>query len=152
MTKRRSAPYGYTLDGKVRNRRPAAVGKELERLTEKAAQAITAAGAAGLTRQQLSGAIGAGGVGTKSIVDALKADQKIHITAWRYGRPAYGIGNQPDVPQPVALSVPRGKRPGPDFVELAKREIEAEHARWSATWKPHCAPEAWWKSLWSVSP
>lgn len=144
MHPRRRAPLGYTVDGKIRTRRPAAIGKELERLTKAAIRAIIAAGAAGLTRQQLSNAISAADTGTKTIVDALKAERRIHVTAWRYGRPAYGFGDLPDVPQPVALHVPRGKRPGPDHLELAKREVAEAHARWMATWQPHRDPAAAW--------
>lgn len=142
MTKRRRSCLGMTVDGNPRTRRAAAVGKELARLRKRALKAIEAAGRDGLTREKLAAAISAGRTGTKSIIDSLRVERKIHVIAWRYGHPAYGFGDYPDVPNPQAI--PRGKRCAPDCVEIANREIQAAHANWLSTWKPHRDCAAAW--------
>lgn len=142
MTKRRRSCLGMTVEGNPRTRRAAAVGKEFERLRKRALKAIEAAGRDGLTREKLAAAISAGRTGTKSIIDSLKGERKIHVTAWCYGHPAYGFGDEPDVPKPQAI--PRGKRCAPDCVEIANREIQAAHAKWLSTWKPHRDCAAAW--------
>lgn len=142
MTKRRRSCLGMTVEGNPRTRRAAAVGKEFARLRKRALKAIEAAGREGLTREKLAAAISAGRTGTKSIIDNLKGERKIHVIAWSFGHPAYGFGDHPDVPKPQAI--PRGKRCAPDCLEIAKKEVQVAHAKWAETWIPHPDPAAAW--------
>lgn len=140
-TRRRTAPLAEPNN----LRRPPAVGEELKRLVAAAAVAFKAAGARGLIWSELAVAIDTGQNGATAAIKAMRQEKRIFASTWRYGTPAYALGDQPDAPRPVPEKLPAARLKNQrDVVAMASREVAAAHAKWAATWVPHRDPAAAW--------
>jgi hypothetical protein len=149
MPRRRGeAPFGYTVDGKPRTRRPAAVGAEFRRLAALAVKVMMRAGDAGMTRSKIATAIGTNSNVVEQILMPLKVARRVHVSGWVYGYPAYALGDKPNVPKPASLPAPpvakKQAKVEDDAEKQAAAEISRAHAKWAETWIPHPDPAAAW--------
>jgi hypothetical protein len=131
--------------------RKRAVGLEAIRLERRILRAIVAAGDDGMLQMELVSKLRLGDKVARRLLKGLRAtqDKRIHIARWKLVGAnhcaVFMLGDFPDAPRPEAKT-PRA------YIDarcknaeiMARKDIAAEHARWAATWVPHCDPAAAW--------
>ncbi|NOV25931.1 hypothetical protein E5S69_20730 [Cupriavidus necator] len=131
--------------------RKRAVGAEAARIERRILRAITAARDDGMTQMELIKKLDLTEKVARRLLGHLRVEgrKRIYIARWKPNNthlcPVFVIGSLPDAPKPAQKMLRSNPEPRGASVEaLAKQEIAAEHARWAATWVPHCDPAAAW--------
>ena len=129
--------------------RKRAVGAEAVRVERRILRAIAAAGNDGMLQAALIKKLDLTEKVAKRLLNILLTQQnkRVYIARWQptqtHQCPVFVIGDLPDAPRPAPQML-RSCAKDVSVEALARQEIVAEHARWAATWVPHCDFAAAW--------